>query len=453
MATRIAAFDAAAVPVVATAMNEAAGSRRREIAERALRAIGEPALAWARAHDDEEGFSVLVDIALHTPLLPAARPLLAARLPRRRAWLHAHLQAGPPAARHNPGLAVLRLLGRDAAGEGESLCALLDARAGRDWELAVNVSEALGRIEATSCGTDLARALEIPSWRVTAVVLETLARLGSDDPEVRRRVLRTATSHWSRRIRWRAVTTLRFLREPAAFDEPAAIARVVANGGTAASYLEAESTTEDPVASAFSTFDDGDDEPLARIPACAAGRPRGQPVEVRDGDQPFTLPPLGPGSAARLREHGNALPSLTLAEFGLGQPLPLTDAARDAVRFGASLLVALCAEELGGGLLSLPPGSPPQRLRQGCFESFFGPATGSSLLWVFEGPGRLGSSYGRLWRLERVGALLDLTPFTDLPATASAAARWGPELFVATRHGDVAIANDGSVRALACAPP
>lgn len=451
MATRLASFGAPAVPVLAAAADEFNQPRQREVAELALREVGTPALEWARAQDDQPRFRLLVRLALDTELAFEARPLLVDRLPRHRGWLLEQLRAGPSDAARNEGIAVVRLLGHDAMQVGESLCPLLDAQGRREWELAMNVAETVGRSGARACAPALGRALTIPSWRVTSIVLEALARLGSGDGDVKGSVLRVATGHWSQRIRWRAVTTLRFLSEPTTFDEPAAIRRTVTSGSTLAAYLAAGAAADDPVAAAFGTLGDETAAEADAAPECAVGRTWTRPVRVRDLKEMVTLFPLASGTEKRLVQHAARLPRATLAGLGLGLDVPLEEAARDAVPMDSVLVVAACAGARGGGLLEIPRHGPPRILRRGCFERMMTVGPDRQTLWVFEGPSHLGATQGRIWRLDREATTV-LLPVVDLPAGAIATGRGPTAVLVATPLGDVAVDLDGTLRPLDCGP-
>ncbi len=452
MALRVASFGDPAVPVLAAAAADGSRPRRRQIAELAIASMGAPALAWARAHDGEPGFDVLVHLALGTSLVAEVRPLLLERLPRQSGWLLGQLGGGPTEAARNPGLAVIRLLGRDARPVVEQLCPILDAQARQEWELAANVAETVGRTSAHACAPALGRALSIPSFRVATTALDALARLGTEDAEVRRAVLHVATSHWSPRVRWHAVTTLRFLREPSAFDEPAAIERAIAGGSTLAEYLATDMPAGDPIAAAFGTRRHSERSGAEDAPACAAARPSATGVPVLDGDTPSTLRPLAEGTRRRLDRQAQRLPRVTLADLGLGLDVPLHEAARDAVPAGPTLIVAACAGDRGGGLLAIPPGGPPRALRRGCFERLMTVGPERATLWAFEGPSHLGAAFGRIWRIQREGDAVGLLPVVDLPAEAIAVGRASGAALIATPAGDVAVGLEGDLRPLACAP-
>ncbi|GEM_PF-6050621 len=452
MALHVASFGAPAVPVLGAAVSDGSRPRRREIAELALASMGAPALEWARDHDDEVGFEVLVLLARRTSAVAEVRPLLVERLPRQSAWLLGHLRGGPTGAARNAGLAVIRLLGPDARGVVERLCPILDTQARQEWDLAMNVAEAAGRAGALACAPSLGRALTIPSFRVTTAVLEALSRLGTEDAEVRRAVLNVATSHWSPRVRWHAVTTIRFLREPSGFDEQAAIERAVAGGATLSAYFTADVTAGDPIAAAFATRRQDGPRGAEEAPACAVGRPASQPIPVVDGDTAALLRPLAEGAQQRIARQASRLPRVTLADLGIGLGVPLTEAARDAAVAGSTLLVAACAGARGGGLLAIPRAGPPRALRRGCFERLLPVGPDRATLWAFEGPRHLGAAYGRIWRVSREGDAERLVPVVDLPAEAIAIDRRRDAVLIATPAGDVAADLEGHLRPLACAP-
>jgi len=452
MARRVASFGAPAVPVLAAAASDGSRPRRREIAELALASMGAPALEWAREHDDEVGFEVLVLLARDTSAVAEVRPLLVERLPRQSAWLLGQLRGGTTEAARNAGLAVIRLLGPDARSVVEGLCPILDTQARQEWDLAMNVAEAAGRAGALACAPSLGRALTVPSFRVTTTVLEALARLGTEDAEVRRAVLRVATSHWSPRVRWHAVTTIRFLREPSGFDEQAAIARAIAGGATLSAYLTADFTAGDPIAAAFGTRRQDGPHGAEEAPACAVGRPSSTGIPVLDGNTAALLRPLAEGARQRVDRQAARLPRATLADLGLGLGVPLPEAARDAATAGPTLFVATCAGDRGGGLLAVPRAGPPRALRRGCFERLLPVGPDRATLWAFEGPSHLGAAYGRIWRVSREGDAESLVPVVDLPAEAVAIDRHSDEVLIATPAGDLAVDLEGHLRPLACAP-
>jgi hypothetical protein len=450
MAERLTSFGEAAVPHLAKAAKDWNAPRRREIAETALLAMKGPALSYAREHDDAQGFDLLVRIALETDLLPQAYPDLVERLPRNRGWLFGHLRAGPPTAERNPGLAVIRLLGSAAKSEVVPLCNVLDGEGRSDWNLAVNTARAIGFIGAEE-GTDcLVRVLDIPSWRVTSAALEGLARIGQGARSAQRAILAVATSHWSQRVRWRAVTTMRFLREENRHDQLEAVMRAIDGGHSYADFLGSADALADPVSRAFATVPANDSTERENTPVCAWNRRTMTPIEVRWQGDVRTLTALdSKQTRERRRRYASKVPNTTLEGLGIGLDVLLSESVRDIRPKGIDYVVAACAGEFGGGLLRVTPTGKVAVLRRGCFVAT---RQVGGAIWVFEGSQHLGDGHGRLWRMQATGNSWAVAPVVDLPGNPLAAHVGRDWVLVATNLGDVAVTRAGAVTPLACEP-
>ena len=448
MAERLTSFGEAAIPHLAAAARNWDAPRRREIAEKALLAMKGPALAYARSHENAESYDLLVRVAFETTLLPEAYPDLVERLPRNRSWLFGHLRGGPPAAKRNPGLALVRLLGKAAESEVEPLCKVLDGQARSDWNLAVNAARALGFIgvgEGTEC---LVRALEVPSWRVTNAALEGLARIGRDARSAQRAVLGVATSHWSQRVRWRAVTTMRFLREENQYDQRQAVMRAIQEGHSYVDFLASAAAWADPVSRAFVIVPPNDSTERENTPVCAWNRRPTIPIEVRWRGEVATLTPLDSRQTQeRVSSRASKIPNTTLEGLGIGLDVLLSEAVRDIRPKGADYVMAACAGEFGGGLLRVTPSGKVAVLRRGCFVAIR--QVGQDL-WMFEGSQHLGDGHGRLWRTQSTGSSWAMTPVVDLPGNPIAAHVDREWVLVATNLGDVAVTREGAITPLAC---
>jgi hypothetical protein len=451
MVERFVSFGPSAVPELAQALLPKSSDRSREVAQAALVRLAEPALKWSQQDGTEVGLRVAVLLALESRAVREAERALVAQLPRQRPWFTATLARRPPSEQENPALAVFRLVGRDGAGEVAPLCSLLDGPARRDWRLAENVASALGWIgtpDATPC---LLRALDIPSWRVTQAALTSLARIGPEAPGASSVVLGLATTHWSQRIRWRAVIALRFLREGRARDEAAAVARELARGGTYRSYLSSPAAKQEPVTAAFAQVPPLDSPLDGDVPACAAGRKRHR-AWSGEGTNAALVPLASPAAASRARSAASAAGRIKLEALGLGFDVPLVQAARDAMTTPVGQVVATCAAERGGGLVLVTPSGEARALQAGCFVRIV--STPEGLLAV---EGTTHKNLGKLWRLElREGRVL-LEPWVDLPgeplAFAIAPSGAASRLLVATTHGDLTLDAQGHAVAGDCAPP
>ncbi len=450
MAEHLSSFGEPAVPHLAAAARDWDAPRRREIAERALLTMKGPTLSYARHHNDTEAFDLLVRVALETTLLPRALPDLVERLPQQRSWLLGHLQSGPAEVSRNPGLAVVRLLGSAATSEVEPLCKVLDGQARSDWNLAVNTARALGYIGAGAGTECLVRALDFPSWRVTSAALEALARLGPGARPAQRAVLNVATTHWSQRVRWRAVTTMRFLREENQYDQLEAIMKAIDEGHSYADFLDSANASADPVSRAFATVPANDSTEREDTPVCAWNRRPSAPIEVRWREEVKRLTPLDSKQAAeRRRRYAERIPNTTLEGLGIGLDVLLSEAVRDIRPKGPDYLVAACAGEYGGGLLRLTPTGKVAVLRRGCFVAM---RQMGGEVWVLEGSQHLGDGYGRMWRTQGAGDSWAVTPVADLPGSPLAIHATSSHLLIATNLGDVAVTDTGALTPLACEP-
>jgi hypothetical protein len=293
-------------------------------------------------------------------------------------------------------------------------------------------------------------ALEIPSWRVTSAALEALARVGQDAREAQRAVLDVATSHWSQRVRWRAVTTMRFLRQKNDYDQLEAVMKAIDGGHSYAEFLESGDALADPVSHAFATVPPNDSTARENTPVCAWNRRPGEPVEVTWEGGEAILPPLGSRQArARRERHADRIPRTTLEGLGIGFDVLLAEAVQDIRRKGDDYLVAACAGEFGGGLLQVTPDGKVAVLREGCFMAL---REVGDAIWVFEGAAHLGEGYGRIWRLDEGDASWVPVPVVDLPGNPIAAHVGKQRVLVATNLGDVAVGPRGTITPLGCEP-